>query len=130
VAATKGGVVAPHHTDVNEREWDGDAAERALDGDDVGAFREAFAYVDPDNPERKTGAKFPHHEVSRGGKVGAANVKALISGVGILNGGRGGADISQREREAIYDHLATHFEGCGARATGAGRTLDGLDERP
>jgi len=107
------GAIAPHHTEVTEGEWDADAAERALGDDDADAFREEYAYVDPESPERKTGAKFPHHDVSSKGKVGAANVKALTSGVGILNGGRGGADIDSGERKAIYEHLATHLKDAG-----------------
>jgi hypothetical protein len=51
--------------------------------------------------------------VSSAGDVGPANVKALTSGVGILNGGRGGADIDRSERKAIYEHLATHLKDAG-----------------
>jgi hypothetical protein len=109
----RGGVVPPHHTEVSDETWDADAVERALPDDDVEAFRGVYAYVDPKKPERKTGAKFPHHEVTRGGDPGPANVKALISGVGILNGGRGGADIEEGERQAIYDHLAMHLKDAG-----------------
>jgi hypothetical protein len=107
------GAIAPHHTKTTDGEWDADRAERALGDDDVAAFRDAYAYVDPESPERKTGAKFPHHEVSSAGDVGPANVKALTSGVGILNGGRGGADIDRSERKAIYAHLATHLKDAG-----------------
>ena len=109
----RGGVMPPHHTDVKEAEWDSDKVERSLGDDDVDAFRKAYAYVDPDDPKRKTGAKFPHHMVTSDGKVGAAVVKALRSGVGILNGGRGGADVSKSERREIYDHLATHLKDAG-----------------
>ena len=84
-----GGVIPVHHTKTSDGEWDGDRAERRLDNDDVSAFKQTFAYVDEEKPDRKTGAKFPHHEVSTSGDVGAANVKACISGIGILNGGRG-----------------------------------------
>jgi hypothetical protein len=103
----------PHHTEVKDGEWDADAVERALGDDDVEAFRKVYAYVDPESPERKTGAKFPHHEVSSSGKVGAANVKALTLGIAILNGARGGADVTDSERKAIYEHLATHLRDAG-----------------
>ncbi len=76
-------------------------------------FRRVFAWVDPDNDDSKTAAKFPHHEVTRAGKIGAANVKACTSGIGILNGGRGGADVSATDRKAIYRHLAAHLEDAG-----------------
>jgi hypothetical protein len=111
--ASEAGAMAPHHTKVTEGDWDSAKIERSLGDDDVKAFREEYAYVDPDDPERKTGAKFPHHEVTKNGDVGAANVKALTSGIGILNGGRGGADVSKGEREAIYEHLATHLRDAG-----------------
>jgi uncharacterized protein len=113
IMATKSGVMPVHHTQTTDDEWDSDAAERALDDDDVEAFRKEYAYVDPESPERKTGAKFPHHNVMRNGAVGPANVRALINGVGILNGGRGGADINGRERQGIYDHLAAHLKDAG-----------------
>jgi len=111
--ASKKGAMPPHHTRVNDGEWDSGEVEKSLGDDDVKAFREEYAYVDPDGPERKTGAKFPHHDVTKDGEVGAANVKALTSGIGILNGGRGGADVDRGEREAIYEHLATHLRDAG-----------------
>jgi hypothetical protein len=110
---TAKGVMRRHHTRTSSEAWDGDAAERRLGDDDVRAFRAVFAYVDPDRPENKTAAKFPHHEVGRGGRAGPANVRACISGIGILNGGRGGADVDGRERRAIYAHLATHLKDAG-----------------
>ena len=106
-------MIPVHHTKTSDGEWDGDRAERRLDNDDVSAFKQTFAYVDEEKPDRKTGAKFPHHEVSTSGDVGAANVKACISGIGILNGGRGGADIDRGDRTGIYNHLATHLKDAG-----------------
>ena len=107
------GVIRVHHTKTVDREWDSSVAERRLGDDDVRGFRRAFAFVDRREPENKTDAKFPHHEVTSDGKVGAANVRALINGVAILNGGRGGADISERDRHGIYRHLAAHLKDAG-----------------
>ena len=106
------GVMPVHHTKTTEREWDSGEAERRL-ADDPRAFRREFAYVDPSEPENKTDAKFPHHMVSERGAIGAASVRAAINGIAILNGGRGGADISDRQRRGIYKHLAAHLRDAG-----------------
>lgn len=107
------GVVRSHHTDVSTKRWDGPANEARLPDDDVKLFRRVFAYVDPKQPENKTDAKFPHHEVRRGGKVGPANIRAAMNGISILNGGRGGAKITESERRGIYRHLAAHLRDAG-----------------
>jgi hypothetical protein len=101
-----------HHTRTSEREWDGPEAEARL-ADDPRAFRRVFAFVDREEPENKTDAKFPHHMVSTRGDVGAASVRACNNGIAILNGGRGGANISQRDRRGIYKHLAAHLRDAG-----------------
>ena len=106
------GAIRVHHTETSRREWDSGIAERRL-RDDPAQFRREFAYVDPDNEESKTAAKFPHHDVNADGKIGPANVRACTNGVGILNGGRGGADISQTARKGIYRHLAAHLRDAG-----------------
>ena len=108
----KSNVMSVHHTDTSRERWDGDAAERELESD-ASVLRKAFAWVDAENPDNKTAAKFPHHEVSKSGEPGAANVKACISGIGILNGGRGGADIPRSDRKPIYEHLAAHISDAG-----------------
>ena len=101
-----------HHTPTSNAEWDGPKAEARL-ADDPRAFRKVFAFVDRSEPENKTDAKFPHHAVSARGEIGAANVRACINGIAILNGGRGGAKISERDRHGIYKHLAAHLEDAG-----------------
>jgi hypothetical protein len=73
-----------------------------------------FAWADPKaDPDTKGAYKFPHHEVAGGGRAGAANERACISGIGILNGGRGGADIPKADRAKIYRHLAAHLKDAG-----------------
>ena len=106
------GVMRVHHTETSERDWDGPEAESRL-ADDERAFRKVFAYVDPDAPDNKTDAKFPHHMVSARGAIGAASVHACFNGIAILNGGRGGADISERTRRGVYKHLAAHLKDAG-----------------
>ena len=73
-------------------------------------LRRAYAWVDPDgDPDAKASYKFIHHEVGSGGQVGPANVRACRSGIGVLNGARGGADIPARDRKGIHTHLAKHL---------------------
>ncbi|HXH21378.1 MAG TPA: hypothetical protein VNN10_05060, partial [Dehalococcoidia bacterium] len=89
------GAIRVHHTRTSDGDWDGPGTEANLPNDAPPAkMRALYAWVDPrGKPETKDAYKFPHHEVTGRGAVGAANEKACISGIGILNGGRGGADI-------------------------------------
>ena len=77
-------------------------------------LRRAYAWLDPDgNPDSKGSYKFIHHEIGPGGEVGPANAKACTSGIGILNGARGGADIPASHRKGVYNHLARHLRDGG-----------------
>ncbi len=74
----------------------------------------AYAWVDPGgDPDAKASYKFIHHEVGQNGEVGAASVRACTSGIGILNGARGGAHIPAADRKGIYNHLARHLRDAG-----------------
>jgi hypothetical protein len=106
------GAIRTHHTATSDHAWDGGANEARLP-DNERAFRREFAYVDPDKPDSKTAAKFPHHDVDQRGRVGPANIRACINGISILNGGRGGADITKTARKGIYRHLAAHMRDAG-----------------
>jgi Escherichia/Staphylococcus phage prohead protease len=106
------GVMRVHHTKTSENDWNGSEAESRV-VDDPRVFRREFAFVDRRAPENKTDAKFPHHLVSKRGAVGAASVRACFNGISILNGGRGGADVSERDRRGIYKHLAAHLRDAG-----------------
>lgn len=103
--------VDSHSTDTSDGEWDGPANEARLDndaGEDV--FRAAFAWQDPDgDADTKAAWKFIHHEIAEDGTVGAANLQACRTGIGVLNGGRGGTSIPDSDRQGVYDHLAKHL---------------------
>jgi hypothetical protein len=74
------------------------------------ALRKAHAWVDEDGePDAKASYKFIHHEVSAEGEVGAANMTACSSGIGILNGGRGGTTIPDSDRAGVHAHMAAHM---------------------
>jgi len=40
-------------------------------------------------------------------------VQASRTGIAVLNGGRGGADIPASDRKGVYDHLARHMRDAG-----------------
>lgn len=104
-----------HHTATSESPWDaGENVKRLKKGEPADYYRKEFAWEDP-NSKAKSDFKFPHHEVSESGDVGAANVKACQSIIGILNGGMGGADIPDADRRGVYDHARAHLEDAGEK---------------
>jgi hypothetical protein len=120
------GPVATHETATSDEAW----TAAGLDG----APREAFAWTDEDaDPEHF------HHHLDEAGQVGAANVTACAAAIGVLNGARGGTDLSDADREAAYAHLAAHLRDAGREppelisspeSVTAGATLDLTDAPP
>jgi hypothetical protein len=103
-----------HSTKTSDDSWSGTKAESNLGDADVRTMRRAYAWEDPQEPVDSKGTyKFIHHEVDSNGKVGPANVRACISGIAVLNGGRGGAKIPASDRRGIYNHLARHLRDAG-----------------
>jgi len=109
------GAIGVHHTDTVDKPWDGPAAKANLKNDGTEAYyRSAFAWQDPDgDPTKKSSYKFIHHEVSAGGEVGPANLRACSAGIAVLNGGRGGADIPDADRKGVWSHLGGHLRDAG-----------------
>lgn len=103
--------IASHSTATSDETWDGPANEANLSTDDgADVYREAYAWVDPEgDPDVKSSYKFIHHFVSDAGAVGAASTTASSTGIGVLNGGRGGADMPDGDRQGVYNHLAKHL---------------------
>lgn len=111
------GAIAPHHTAVDkDGAWDAGANLKRLgDTPTKAQLRALHAWVDPDkDAETKAAYKLPHHDVSDDGKVGAANMKAVESAMGRLNGG--GLDIPKADREGVHAHLAAHYKDAGMDA--------------
>jgi HK97 family phage prohead protease len=104
--------IAAHSTATSDGPWDGPANETRLPNEAGGdTYAKAYAWKDPDgDPDAKATYKFLHHEVSAEGAVGAANLLACSTGIGVLNGGRGGTVIPDGDREAVYRHLAAHLK--------------------
>lgn len=107
--------IAPHGTATSTGSWDGPANEARLKSDqDAAYYKRAFAWYDSaGDPKKKGTYKFPHHEVSGGGDIGAANVKACVAIIGALNGGRGGAKIPSADRAGVHAHAAKHLKDAG-----------------
>jgi len=107
--------IAVHHTDVVDEPWDGPGNEARLrTGESESYYREAYAWQDPDaNPETKGAYRFIHHRVSPNGDIGPAVTTACTTGIGVLNGGRGGTTIPDADREGVWRHLAAHLRDAG-----------------
>lgn len=110
-AMEKRGAIAVHHTPTSDKDWDGPQNEANLRNDgDADYYRKAYAWQDPEaDPDTKSAYKFIHHEVSSDGEIGPANIRACQTGIAVLNGARGGADIPDKDRQGVYNHLAAHL---------------------
>ncbi len=104
--------IASHSTATTDAAWDGPANEARLRTEESASYyRKAYAWKDPDgDPETKSAYKFIHHQVDGDGKVDAANVRACQTGIGVLNGARGGTTIQEADRQGVYNHLAKHLK--------------------
>lgn len=103
-------VSAAHSTPTSTAPWNADANVKNLP-DDAGlvTLTKEFAWTDPKDPTRSA-AKFPHHFVSSDGTVGAASTVACSAIIAALNGGRGGTDIPEADRDGVYRHAAKHLK--------------------
>jgi capsid assembly protease len=112
------GPIPSHSAGTSDDAWDGPANEANLSNDAGEAtYRKAYAWVDSDgDPDVKASYRFIHHFVSSDGTVGAASTKACSTGIGVLNGARGGTTIPSGDRKGVYDHLKRHLTDAGQDA--------------
>lgn len=108
------GAVGTHSTATSDSAWDVGVNEKRLPSPMTTAVaRECYAWLDDgavtDGKVTKSAGKFLHHEIDADGKPGAANLTACASGIGILNGGRGGTTVPVSDQQGIYQHLAAHL---------------------
>lgn len=108
------GAIGPHDTATSDGPWDGPANEARIPSPlSMETARAAYAWFDSDRVEDgeivKDACRFIHHEVSADGNPGAANLTACSTGIGVLNGARGGTTIPDSDREGVYNHLAAHL---------------------
>ncbi len=103
--------ISSHSTETVDSAWDGPANEaRVRSGEDEAYYRRIYAWRDPDgDPAVKSTYRFIHHMVSGNGEPGAANVRACITGIAVLNGARGGTTIPDADRRGVWNHLARHL---------------------
>lgn len=123
------GAIGVHHTETSDEAWDGPANEARLRlGEDEAYYRKAFAWQDPEGDAgTKAAYKFIHHAVSSAGEIGAANLTACSTGIGVLNGGRGGTTIPSGDRRGVYNHLAAHLRDADREPPElSGQTATGL----
>ena len=119
--AVTAAAVPTHGGPTSDGAWDGPANEARLPSPMSEATgRNFYAWIDgsqvTDGQMPKTAGKFGHHEVSDSGDPGAANIKACQSGIGVLNGGRGGTTIPDSDRAGVHAHLAAHLKDAGLDA--------------
>lgn len=107
----KKSAIASHSTATSDVAWDGPANEtRVKSGEGLPYYRRIYAWRDPDgDPAVKSTYRFIHHEIDGDGNPGAANVRACQTGIGVLNGARGGTTIPAGDRDGVYTHLARHL---------------------
>jgi len=115
------GAVRPHKTPLSKKtSWDADAAVKRIrkwasrDGSgeketiDWNKYRQAFAWYDASDPENFGSYKLPHHDVEDGRLV--VVWRGVVAAMAALLGARGGVDIPEKDREAVYRHLVAHYE--------------------
>jgi len=122
--------IASHSTDTVSEAWDGPGNKARLKLDQAGSYyRKAFAWQDPEKDEtNKSSWKFVHHMVTEDGSIGAANTRACTSGIGVLNGGRGGTTIPDEDRQGVWNHLARHLRDADIEPPALARAEDLPDE--
>lgn len=101
------GGLDPHDTQVVSRSWDAVWAVKGVPGDArPSELRSVFAWCDPaGDPELKASYRLPHHH----GVGGPANLRAVVAGIALLNNPDNTLGIPEKDREAVYKHLAAHM---------------------
>jgi hypothetical protein len=114
IATLVAGAVSSHSSGTSDSSWDGPANEARLPTPvPVATARAAYAWIEDgaveDGKLPKSACRFIHHDVSGDGRPGAANLTACSTGIGVLNGGRGGTTIPSDQKRGVYNHLAAHL---------------------
>lgn len=127
--------IASHGTATDDGAWDGPAQWAAIDPTPA-HLRGACAWVDPEgDPATQAAYKFIHHFITDGAP-GAASTRGCTASVAILNGGRGGANIPDADRQGVYNHVRKHLADAGvdpipelaSKSLKVGRVLSGKNE--
>lgn len=95
----------PHNTSVVDERWDAAEATERAHGER--ALRQLNAWVDgAADPAQASSYKFPHHEVDEEGRVGPANINAVMRSLDALMDSK----IPNEDKEAVRRHLLRHKE--------------------
>lgn len=102
------GPIPAQETATLARPWDGAKTIGDLPEDArPSQLRSVYAWVDPDgDPELKSSYLLAHHH----GVDGPANIRACLQGIAQLNGVSGDSGVPEKDREAVYKHLASHLQ--------------------
>lgn len=88
--------------DPEEASWDGPAEMKQAEVSDC---KKICAWVDPEKADVKGGYKLPHHRAEGYNTVWRGVAAAMAA----LLGARGGVQIPDGDRKAVYNHLAKHY---------------------
>ena len=107
------GAIPSHLTAWVEDAWDGNLMRGRIKGG-AATLRASHAWVDTDgDPELKSSYKYLHHHIGRNGRGGAANMRAVTTGMANLNARR--TSIPETDRRGVYNHLARHLREAGRK---------------
>lgn len=118
MSGANGRVIATHNTAVERGAWDGPLNNRHVKSPGTAAyFNSIYAFQQPNTDgTMKTHYSFIHHFVSGSGDAGAASLRALATGIAVLNGGRAGTVLRGNARAGVYRHLAAHYRAIDMEA--------------
>lgn len=88
--------------DDEDSAWDGPSERRDADISDLKVMATWF---DSESPDTKSSYKLPHHRADGHNTVWRGTAAAMVA----LLGGRGGVDIPDGDRRAVYNHLERHY---------------------
>lgn len=88
--------------------WDGAAEVAKADVEDL---KMMCAWYDEENPDVKSSYKLPHHKADGEYTLVWRGVLAAMNA--LVSGARGGVDIPEGDRRAVYEHLAKHYADFG-----------------
>lgn len=100
---------------VSSAVWNGSAHERRLAPRvSYVLASKAFAYVSGPKSDtvHKSAGLFLHHEIDKDGNLGAANINACLTAIGVLQSSVGD-DFPLGDRHLAYAHLAGHVRDSG-----------------
>lgn len=97
-----------HALDIDSAwKWDADTQDAVLgEPPDWSRYEQAHAWFDAEADKATKGAyKLPHHS----GPELTTNWSGVVAAMGALLGARGGVELPESDRKAVYDHLAAHY---------------------